>query len=331
VAVVDTSHNVTNVERAVVVPVKPVPKPVHEPVEPIAPGGAKNPNVPGGDKAPSDPAPLVPVDKTPTAPVTDKDGNAAPTSEDKDLDLWCPAENIVAKRSLEARTGGRGCSSRRTDREGDELREFYSTRSRRGEGYISSRPHSTVDYAPRIRDNYRMEREESPEPFIGDYLDRTGYRRDYGFEHDYSADDGGRDWATYSTHANDNPRQPVARVSYGRSRRNPDHIAVLAHERFAERDSNFYTLDAQGRPRTNDDGDYILRDDRDSRSAPVSEIVGRGARVSYHSPISPFLDNTNRSNRKADSSALPPGVFPSCPRTSKAQRVVASSTIATSA
>ena len=290
---VGQNHNVTNVEQRAVVPLKPVVKPVPDaPEAPIVPGD-KTPNAPGDKTPDSEPAPLVP-DRDPAAPATDKEAAPAtdkentPFSKDEQtLDLWCPAEGVAAKRSLEARTGRAG-SCRRTrarDREGDELRTYYDDRGRRSDRYVENRPsYNEIDYIGRTDRGYRMQREESPEPFLGDYLERTRFN-ERGYEHNYLDEDAPTTWSTWETHSPGNTREPVSRVSYGRNDR--DEVAMIAHERFADRDSNRYQLDERGRARVDENDDYLPADNWEGRSVPVSQLVHEGARVSSTHPLIP--------------------------------------------
>jgi hypothetical protein len=299
--VVGQSQNDTTVEqRAVpVIAPKPVPvKPIVEAPEPIVPGA--KPAVPG-DKAPdAAPAPLIPEEKPPPAPVTEKDPAAPATDKDPaastdkkddapltkeeelDLDLFCPADaaaGALVKRSLEARgRDGKGCSSRAGDRRGEDLNRYYDARATKADGYISSRPYSNTDFTSRTNANYRVEREPSPEPFIGDTLGRTRLR-DRGYEFDYVSEKYG-DFQTHSTFSPGNKQEPVARISYGRNARDREDLAMIAHERFADRDSNRYQLDSKGRARTDERGNYINADGYKDRAVATSQLSHEGAKVS---------------------------------------------------
>ena len=287
------THNVTNVERAVVVPVKPVTpvKPIPDAPEPIVPGGDRSPTTPGDTTPDNEPAPLVPSDKTPNAPgdkpnepaplvpgdktptTGDRDSSTA-SDIDKELDLWCPAESVVTKRALVARARER-CSRRRTDRSGDELHNYLSERGRRADRLIRNREYSTTDYESRLDNYYEVERSPSPDQSaIRNTFQRTGYDREHGFE-DTS------NFQTYTTYSSGNQDLPVVRASFGRSSRDPEHASYLAHWRYAERDANRYQLGNDGRPRFNDDDTYQLANDHENRAVPASQILGSSARVSW--------------------------------------------------
>ena len=116
-AVVNPTYNVTNVKRAVVLPLKPIPhKPVAPLHEPLSPGGAKTPGASGGNRAPdAEPALLKPADKEANISGSDRDGNSPLSSEEKVFDLWCPANVVLTKRAPGDST--RRCLARRTNRE----------------------------------------------------------------------------------------------------------------------------------------------------------------------------------------------------------------------
>jgi hypothetical protein len=143
---------------------------------------------------------------------------------------------------------------------------------------------SDIDYPSRINTNYRMEREHSPEAFIGSTMERMRYDRDYGFEHNEMSPETSS-WQTYTTHANGNDRAPVSRISYGRSSRDPDHIAYLAHQRYAHRDTNRFELDHDGSPLVEANGDYRLARDHDRREVSTAQLVHEGAMVSFYSHL----------------------------------------------
>jgi hypothetical protein len=290
--VADPISNVTELDRRVVpLTPKPAPKPVpvthpepvtpggggKNPADPIAPGD-KNPTTPGGDRSPEEPVRLGTGDKDPAAPTGDKDGNAQADKDADDMDLWCEAGNIAVKRALEARAPGDRCSGRPRERTTDERRAYYSERATKGEDTIRGRPRDSADYERRRNTYYRPTREESPEPFIGETLERTDYNRRYGFRHDYTDEVAGAgSWQTHSTFSNGNDLQPVTRVSYGRSETTPDHIAMIAHERFASRDSNRYQIDERGNTLTDRDGNYLPADGYQRNSVPASHLVHRSA------------------------------------------------------
>ena len=306
----DQSSNTTLVERAVVVPPpKPVaPKPITGPEAPIVPGGDRTPGAPGdntptepvplvpgdktpgtpGDKTPTEPAPLVPGDKTPTTPAGDKVVEDPPTAGNKDIDLWCPSDALadLAKRSLEKRTG-RSCGRNRhpADMRDRAVRDAdYDRRGARARAMASNRPYDDIDYPSRINTNYRMERTEDPD--LGDTSwEQVAPQSGYGFSTRAS------DWNTMDTFTT-GVEDPVTRVSYSRQRRpreeDDDWTAVVAHDRFSNRDSNRWDMDELGNPQTRrnarGEDEYIPRDGWEERSVPASQLVYEGGRVSLNGP-----------------------------------------------
>jgi hypothetical protein len=146
---------------------------------------------------------------------------------------------------------------------------------------VETRPYDNIDYAPRIRDNYRMRRTsdaDNGQSAWEDVIPQTGY----------DLPTRPQDWSTYDTFS-PGVEDPVTRVSYARRRRpkeeDDDWAAVVAHDRFNNRDSNRWEMDQYGAPRTKKNAEtgydeYIPRDGWEDRSAAASTLVYYGGRAS---------------------------------------------------
>jgi hypothetical protein len=115
-----------------------------------------------------------------------------------------------------------------------------------------------------------MRRDASPEESVEDYMTRTGYWRTL------PASPAG--WQTYTRHSRGNNLDPVSSVSYARQ---GDHAAMVAHQRYVERDANAWQMNNRGNPVLDASGNMVHREGYETRAVPVSYLVGEGAHVSH--------------------------------------------------
>lgn len=276
-------------------------KPEGDP-EPLAPGD-KQPETPTDKKPEGEPAPLTPGDKQPETP-TDKTPNADEklTVGIEDRDLWCDfasAAGKAAKRSVEKRTGGnpgaaagggRSCgvrSERESSHENPAVRNpILDARGNRAENELIAlnaqgkrQLIDPTDYVPRLQANYDMKIRTMAELKVGPITEQIGNPR--------FANSGPMNWRTVDTYANGYTEGPVTSISIGRSEGfnaqgrpiDDDHLMVIAHDRFAARDSNRYPMDPKGNP-LEQNGQYVLKDNWRQNSIPVSNLVHLTMQVS---------------------------------------------------
>ena len=141
-----------------------------------------------------------------------------------------------------------------------------------------------------------MERQSTPEESIEDFMPRTGYSRDHGFSERPG------DWETHSTYSgtgDNRGSEPVSQISYARS---GDHAAYVAHQRWAERDSNRWQLNSRGDNIRDADDNFVPAADWQRNTVPVSNLVHEGSRVSFPPQFSTFPECTT--NHRLHSEAV---------------------------
>jgi hypothetical protein len=73
-------------------------------------------------------------------------------------------------------------------------------------------------------------------------------------------------------------------MSYSRGRTDPEHVAYVAHNVFAQRDSNRYRINREtGDNEFDADGYYPEADGGQDRSVPISQLVHEGSKVNLKS------------------------------------------------
>jgi hypothetical protein len=199
----------------------------------------------------------------------------------------------VAKRDLTKRAD-RSCGRNRhpADVRSREAREAdYGRRGRRARQLIDNREYSDIDYLPRINTNYRQGRARSPDDGASAWEDTVPQSSSRGYEFSTRPED----WSTYDTYS-PGVSEPVVRASYSRRQRpieeDDDWTAMVSHDRWGNRDSNRWEMDARGNARTRrnpttHNDEYIPAQNWRDRSAPVSEISYSGGTVSRNKPTRP--------------------------------------------
>ncbi|KAF9700819.1 hypothetical protein EKO04_001234 [Ascochyta lentis] len=155
-----------------------------------------------------------------------------------------------------------------------EQKTVLGNRGSKGINLLAS-PKKGEDLTQRIMDNYnvkKIEFEESVEDTISD----IGLETKYGFK------TSGEDWQTWTVNSKNNNVEPVIKMSFSRAKSDDgkENLALIAHERFAERDGNRYQLTESKDTIKDKDGNLLEQPDRDMKAAPVSQLVFEAAQRS---------------------------------------------------
>lgn len=222
------------------------------------PGGGSSPP-PGVDRDPSGTPPRIGAGE----PVASKPDGSSGSDHIGDPDIFC--------RGLGC--GGGSNSSPDSPTLSAEQKTVLGNRGGKGIDLLAS-PKKGEDLTQRITDNYNMKKTEFEES-VEDTIPDIGLDTKYGFKTSEE------DWQTWTVNSKNNDVEPVVKMSFSRTKSDDgkEYLAFVAHERFAERDGNRYQLTESKDTIKDKDGNLLEQPDRDTKAAPVSQLVFEAAQV----------------------------------------------------
>ncbi|KAK7977232.1 hypothetical protein PG988_004722 [Apiospora saccharicola] len=162
-------------------------------------------------------------------------------------------------------SGGTG-SGGKGNGEGDEdvtSPEYLSSRGETGIKLVAA-PAKGTDYTARYV-NYKFKGPKTPEG-VQDSIPKLGLDQKYGFQNTEG-------WQTVKIFSTNNEDFELAKMSYGTVQKDgKQYTAIVAHERYADRDGNRYKLDGYSAAK-DDKGKLIPSPDKDTKSVPVYQLV----------------------------------------------------------
>ncbi|KAK8133640.1 hypothetical protein PG984_005652 [Apiospora sp. TS-2023a] len=142
--------------------------------------------------------------------------------------------------------------------------EYLSSRGETGIKLVAAPEKSKEDYTGRYV-NYKFKGPKTPEG-VEYSIPKLGLDQKYGFQND-------KGWQTMKIFSTNNEDFELAKMSYGTVQKDgKEYTAIVAHERYADRDGNRYKLDGYSAAK-DDKGKLIPSPDKDTKSVPVYQLV----------------------------------------------------------
>ena len=224
-----------------------------------------------GPKAP-DNVPDTPKDKDGKPIYIGTPGKAPEGTADKpvyigagdknpEIDIWCR---------------GVGCGGPKDSTPSNTLttkeKKDLGDRGEKGVSLVANPEKSKTDFSQREKDNYKIEEKEFYE--FDESVQNVGLDRKYGFD----LEEG---WKTYEVSSKDNKVEPLIKMSVGTAKKDDqEYLAIVAHERFAQKDGNRFKLDEYGDNILDKDGNFVPNPDAATKAVPASQLTYDAAQQS---------------------------------------------------